>query len=46
MRLIIAKIGNNETISFAVSELIRLIEKMDETVVLDVRKYIGICRNA
>lgn len=41
MRLIIAKIGNNETISFAVSELIRLIEKMDETVVLDVRKYMA-----
>ena len=39
MRLIIAKIGNNATVSFAVEELIRLIKEMDSTVVLDVRKY-------
>ena len=39
MRLIIAKIGNSETVSFAVEELKRLIKEMDATLTLDVRKY-------
>ena len=39
MKLIIAKIGNNKTVSFANEELIRLIKTMDSSVVLDVRKY-------
>ena len=39
MRVIIAKIGNHETVSFAAKEICRLIKKMDGTVVLDVRKY-------
>jgi len=39
MKLTIAKIGNNKTVSFANEELIRLIKTMDSSVVLDVRKY-------
>ena len=39
MRIIIAKIGNDATVSFAAKELCRLIKEMDKTVVLDVRKY-------
>lgn len=41
MRLIVAKIGNNETVSFAVNELCRLIKEMDSTVIMDVRKYLA-----
>jgi hypothetical protein len=39
MKLTIAKIGDNKTVSFANEELIRLIKTMDSSVVLDVRKY-------
>lgn len=39
MRLILAQIGNNKTVKFAVKELIRLIKAMDGTVTLDIRKY-------
>ena len=39
MKLTVCKIGNSETVSFAVTELIRLIKEMDSTVILDVRKY-------
>ena len=39
MKLTIAKIGDNKTVSFATDELIRLIKTMDSSVVLDVRKY-------
>ena len=39
MKLTLCKIGNNETISFAAKELIRLLKAMDSTIVLDVRKY-------
>ena len=39
MKLTIAKIGDNKTVSFAVEELVRLIKEMDSTLVLDVRKY-------
>ncbi len=39
MKLAVCKIGNNETVSFALTELIRLIKTMDSSVILDVRKY-------
>lgn len=39
MRLIVAKIGNDKTISFAVEELIRLVKAMDKNLRLDVRRY-------
>jgi len=39
MKLIIAKIGDHPTVTFAVSELIRLLKEMDSHVVLDIRKY-------
>lgn len=39
MRVIIARSGNNETVSYAVSELCRLLKEMDRALVLDVRKY-------
>lgn len=39
MKLTVCKIGNSQTVSFAVKELIRLIKEMDSTVILDVRKY-------
>ena len=39
MRLIIAKIGDNKTISYATDELIRLIKAMDKNLRLDVRTY-------
>ena len=39
MRVIIARSENNDTISFAVSELCRLLKEMDRALVLDVRKY-------
>ena len=32
MRLILAAIGNNQTVKFATEELIRLIKKMDKKV--------------
>lgn len=39
MRLILAQIGDNQTIRFAVKEIMRLIKTMDNSLVLDVRKY-------
>lgn len=39
MRLILAAIGNNETVKFAVEEIVRLIKKMDKNLALDVRRY-------
>ena len=39
MRLTIAKIGNHETVSFAASELKRLITKMDDSLTADIRYY-------
>ncbi|MBQ4154260.1 MAG: DUF4838 domain-containing protein [Clostridia bacterium] len=39
MRLILATIGNNQTVKFAVEEIIRLIKAIDNTVVLDARRY-------
>ena len=39
MRLILAQIGNDKTVKFAVKELVRLIKAMDNSVVLDIRKY-------
>ena len=39
MRLTVAKIGNHQTVSFAIKELCRLVKEMDETVTLDVRTY-------
>jgi hypothetical protein len=39
MRVIIAQIGGNETIAFAVKEFYRLLKEMDRTLVPDVRKY-------
>lgn len=39
MRLIIAKTGDSQVVSFATSELCRLLKEMDSTIVLDVRKY-------
>ncbi len=39
MRLILAQIGDNKTVNFAVRELVRLIKIMDDSVVLDIRKY-------
>ena len=36
MRLILAAIGNNETVKFAVEEIVRLIKKMDKNLALDV----------
>ena len=39
MRLIIAKTGDSQTVSFAASELCRLLKEMDSTIVLEVRKY-------
>ncbi|MBR3942972.1 MAG: DUF4838 domain-containing protein [Clostridia bacterium] len=39
MRLIIAKTGDSQIVSFATSELCRLLKEMDSTIVLDVRKY-------
>ena len=39
MRFIIARIGDHPTISFAASELVRLLKEMDSHAVLDVRKY-------
>lgn len=39
MRIILAQIGKNQTVSFAVQEIVRLIKTMDKTVVLDVRRY-------
>jgi len=41
MRLIVAKIGNSETVSYATNELIRLIKTMDKNIRLDVRRYDG-----
>ena len=39
MRLILAQIGDNKTVAFAVKEIVRLIKAMDNTVALDVRRY-------
>ncbi|MBE6739321.1 MAG: DUF4838 domain-containing protein [Ruminococcaceae bacterium] len=39
MRMILAQIGDNKTIDFAVKEIARLIKTMDSLVVLDIRKY-------
>lgn len=39
MRLILAQIGNNKTVNFAVKEIKRLIKTMDKNLTLDVRKY-------
>lgn len=39
MRLILAQIGENKTVKFAVKEIARLIKAMDNTVALDIRKY-------
>ena len=39
MRLILAQIGKDKTVKFAVKELVRLIKAMDNSVVLDIRKY-------
>jgi hypothetical protein len=39
MRLIIAKIGDDKTVSYATDELIRLIKAMDKSLRLDVRSY-------
>ncbi len=39
MRLILAAIGNNQTVNFAVEEIVRLIKKMDKNLTLDVRRY-------
>jgi len=39
MRLILATIGNNQTVKFAVEEIVRLIKKMDKNLTLDVRRY-------
>ena len=39
MRLILAAIGNNQTVKFAVEEIVRLIKKMDKNLTLDVRRY-------
>ena len=39
MRLILAQIGNNQTIAFAVKEISRLIKAMDKQIALDVRRY-------
>ena len=39
MRLILAQIGNDKTVKFAVKELVRLIKAMDNSVILDIRKY-------
>lgn len=39
MRFIIARIGDNETIAFAASEVQRLIKEMDGSVSVELRKY-------
>ena len=39
MRLILAAIDNNQTVKFAVEEIVRLIKKMDKNLTLDVRRY-------
>ena len=39
MRLILASIGNNQTVKFAIEEIVRLIKKMDKNLTLDVRRY-------
>lgn len=39
MRLILAQIGENKTVKFAVNEIARLIKTMDDSIVLDIRKY-------
>ncbi len=39
MRLIIGKIGKNETLNYALDELIRCIKLMDKTVSIDARNY-------
>ena len=36
MRIIISKISDNQTISFATQELCRLLKEMDSTIVLSV----------
>ncbi len=39
MRFTIARIGKNETISFAAAELKRLIGRMDSSLTTDIRAY-------
>lgn len=39
MRAIIAQIGENQTVAFAVKELYRLLKEMDRSLIPDVRKY-------
>ncbi len=39
MRLVLAQIGDNITVKFAVREIARLIKAMDNSVSLDIRKY-------
>ena len=39
MKISILKIGNHRTISFAASELSRLLKTMDNTVCIDIRRY-------
>ncbi len=39
MRITVAEIGRHETISFAASELCRLLKEMDRSTVFDLRRY-------
>lgn len=39
VRLIIAQIGNNKTVTYATKEIVRLVRAMDRTICLDIRRY-------
>jgi len=39
MYLTVARIGKNETVKYAVDELVRLVRRMDSSVLVDVRLY-------
>lgn len=41
MRLILAKIGNNETVNYAFDEVVRCLKKMDQRLSIDGRTYAG-----
>ena len=39
MRLVLAQIGKNETVTFAAKEIARLIGEMDRLVTVEIRRY-------